>query len=88
MTPIPLTNTGEMVIIPEEAGLTDGSELRPDIFLGYHEWAGCPRGKVYLGEVISGWTVFCAGCGTHSEIPKEVSTIGQLREFLKKELEK
>ena len=88
MKPIPLTNTGEMLVPEEGSELTDRTELRDGMTLGRHNYKGCLNGEFQLYEVITGWTMTCMGCGMQRQIPREVKTVGQLRayaeEFFKK----
>lgn len=88
MKPIPLTNTGEMLVPSEQPELTDESELHDGMCLGRHDWKGCLGGEFQIFEVIAGWTLTCMGCGMQRQIPREVKTVGELRayaeEFFKK----
>lgn len=84
MKPIRLTNTGELLIVPEELGLTDESELLSGGVLGRHDYKGCPGGVVEFHEVLGGWVVACLGCGLRLEVPKEVKTYGALRVYVDK----
>jgi len=84
MKPIPLTSTGDMLIVPEELGLSDESELLAGVVLGRHEWQGCPGGAVELYEVLGGWVLTCLGCGLRRDVPREVKTYGALRIYAEK----
>lgn len=88
MNPIPLTKTGEMLLVPEELGLTDESELVVGGFIGRHDWKGCPEGSVEFHETATGWMVLCTGCGLRLDVPQTVRTYGELRAYIKKEFAK
>jgi len=85
MIKVPLTHTGEMLLIPERPGLTDESKLPVNGVLGSHGWRGCLNGVIYFNEAASGWSVYCNGCGLRIDVPEGIKTYGQLRTFLQKE---
>ncbi len=85
MEPIKLTDTGEMLIIPEGSDLTEESPLSADGELGCHKWGDC-NGVIHCSATATGWTVICDCCGwRNDDVPKEVKTCGDLRRFFAEE---
>ncbi len=82
MKPIPLTQTGE-ILIPAESESTDESELPASGVLGKHNcFKGPAEGEIFFSETAAGWTVLCNRCCLRIEISQEageIKTYGDLR---------